>query len=397
MDVIKQVGPWAILCRNHEAAIGPAFVDGRLRYSPAAAGGNTNLIFDTQRAKWVTAWPTLSGTVRNCAGGGTDHKSWLCCEETGDSTMDAAGNVYTHGWVFDVPGRRHVERQAHQGDGPPLARGGRRRSEAGYVYLTEDTTPGGIYRFKPNRTRAWEAPYANGGKLEMLKIVGHGRKRTCAAQFQRGGDAYPCGSANRWTSSGLPIDDPENLNARRAISRRARRAAPPTSAVPKARGTAMARCSSSAPTAARRATARSSRSTLKRQTLTMIYDAPVINGSPSELDNPDNLTVTPRGSLLFCEDNSGNPTYLLDGMSTERMVALTRTARSSPSRRISSTSARANSGRTRARAAGRSRATSARTSGRGACFDRTGKWLFANIQTPGVTFAITGPWHHGPI
>ena len=62
---------------------------------------------------------------------------------------------------------------------------------------------------------------------------------------------------------------------------------------------------------------------LKRQTLTLIYDAPVINGSPSELDNPDNLTVTPRGSLLFCEDNSGSPSYLLDGVSTERMVALT--------------------------------------------------------------------------
>jgi YVTN family beta-propeller protein len=26
-----------------------------------------------------------------------------------------------------------------------------------------------------------------------------------------------------------------------------------------------------------------------------------------------------------------------------------------------------------------------------------GKWLFANIQTPGITFAITGPWDAGPI
>ena len=28
----------------------------------------------------------------------------------------------------------------------------------------------------------------------------------------------------------------------------------------------------------------------------------------------------------------------------------------------------------------------------GAVFSPDGKWLFVNIQTPGVTFAITGPW-----
>lgn len=26
-----------------------------------------------------------------------------------------------------------------------------------------------------------------------------------------------------------------------------------------------------------------------------------------------------------------------------------------------------------------------------------GEWLFVNIQTPGVTLAITGPWHKGPL
>jgi secreted PhoX family phosphatase len=26
-----------------------------------------------------------------------------------------------------------------------------------------------------------------------------------------------------------------------------------------------------------------------------------------------------------------------------------------------------------------------------------GDWLFVNIQTPGVTFAITGPWQKGPL
>jgi hypothetical protein len=33
----------------------------------------------------------------------------------------------------------------------------------------------------------------------------------------------------------------------------------------------------------------------------------------------------------------------------------------------------------------------------GACSSPDGRWLFANIQTPGVTFAITGPWGNGPL
>lgn len=33
----------------------------------------------------------------------------------------------------------------------------------------------------------------------------------------------------------------------------------------------------------------------------------------------------------------------------------------------------------------------------GASYSPDGKWLFVNIQTPGVTFAFTGPWGSGPL
>ena len=33
----------------------------------------------------------------------------------------------------------------------------------------------------------------------------------------------------------------------------------------------------------------------------------------------------------------------------------------------------------------------------GACYSPDGKWLFVNIQSPGITFAITGPWGSGGI
>ena len=34
----------------------------------------------------------------------------------------------------------------------------------------------------------------------------------------------------------------------------------------------------------------------------------------------------------------------------------------------------------------------------GATFEpKRGNWLFANLQTPGITFAITGPWRKGAL
>lgn len=33
----------------------------------------------------------------------------------------------------------------------------------------------------------------------------------------------------------------------------------------------------------------------------------------------------------------------------------------------------------------------------GACWDPTGRTLFVNVETPGITFAITGPWLRGPL
>ena len=34
----------------------------------------------------------------------------------------------------------------------------------------------------------------------------------------------------------------------------------------------------------------------------------------------------------------------------------------------------------------------------GATFEpRNGNWLFVNIQTPGITFAVTGPWSRGSL
>ena len=33
----------------------------------------------------------------------------------------------------------------------------------------------------------------------------------------------------------------------------------------------------------------------------------------------------------------------------------------------------------------------------GACYSPDGRWLFASLQSPGITFAITGPWKSGAL
>jgi secreted PhoX family phosphatase len=33
----------------------------------------------------------------------------------------------------------------------------------------------------------------------------------------------------------------------------------------------------------------------------------------------------------------------------------------------------------------------------GACYSPNGDWLSVNVQSPGITFAITGPWTNGSL
>ena len=117
------------------------------------------------------------------------------------------------------------------------------------------------------------------------------------------------------------------------------------------------------------------------ETLKVIYDAP----NAESVDNPDNITVTPRGGLLLCEDAAGNG--FTEG---ERLVGLTLhgQAFTFAMNNINLTSDYSDVVR-----AGDYR----QNEWAGACYSPDGRWLFANIQTPGITFAITGPWGQGPL
>jgi hypothetical protein len=132
-----------VLVRNHE-----------LRRN----GGTTTILYDCDAGKVEREYRSLTGTIRNCAGGATPWGTWLSCEE--DLTLG-------HGFVYEVPAIEDglVHRK-------PLTHLGRFNHEAAAVdprtnvtYMTEDQIDSLFYRYVPLSP---DAPLARGGKLQAL-------------------------------------------------------------------------------------------------------------------------------------------------------------------------------------------------------------------------------------
>jgi secreted PhoX family phosphatase len=123
----------------------------------------------------------------------------------------------------------------------------------------------------------------------------------------------------------------------------------------------------------------------RTEKLKLIFDSP----AGAELDNPDNITVTPGGSLLLCEDAAGN--NFTEG---ERLIGLTLKGET-----FTFAMNNINLTAEQIEVAGKSIEPDdyRQSEWAGACFSPDGRWLFVNIQFPGITFAITGPWHRGPL
>ena len=89
----------------------------------------------------------------------------------------------------------------------------------------------------------------------------------------------------------------------------------------------------------------------------------VVEASPTGqfLDDPDNITVAPWGDLFLCEDGGGVDYIVgVNGKGQVYQFAMNNFNNSEFA---------------------------------GACFCADGRTLFVNIQSPGITLAIFGPWN----
>ena len=365
--------------RNPAGTTGGLLGDRSKAYDPTAFGGTVTLVYDEHRRRMVQDFISLNGTTVNCAGGiSYRRRYWLTGEETvggPDSADPNARFAKRHGYLFQTP----VDRGPNELEvGVPIAAAGRFSHEAaavdqrtGTVYETEDPGSGvgaGFYRYTPRDPDRLTA----GGVLEMLAITG--QPQVDLREGRTRGEALPV----QW----VRIDEPD----------------PELTAVGDPRSTfnqgwakggakfnRLEGCWEDEGTIFFVSTSggdvkngdvnsdgyregfgqiwayRPSRS--GGGTLTLLYEST----AGSEMDSPDNLTVTPRGGLITCEDDASSAYVdthpLAPGIeNVNRLIGLTGGGSRSSSRSTCSTgpSSRAPAS---ARAGGRCSSTSSAARG----------------------------------
>ncbi len=386
------------LVRNHERARG-SIIRAPARYDTTApetteflpAGGTTTLRF--RGRQWVSVEPSLGGTIYNCAGGATPWGTWLSCEETVIDLTPRGGR--RHGYVFEVrPDARATTAR-------PIVDMGRMKHEAVAVdpvtktaYLTEDN-PGNscFYRFIPHDASGVPGSYEAGGRLQAPRVVGHPNTDLRRPAL---GDVHRL----EWVDIEHPDADPGSVPS--AKSRTGDRGSGPYLQSTAAGGIRLSKAEG----------------ICHRDGKYYIVDSEAGvddlgrvghgNGAIWELDpaagtlravfvaarrivadNIDNICVSPRGGLFLCED--GHPVIDRYGPGT-RLLGVTDAGESYAFAKNVVTL-------NKNQVAGAGKHIEPRDyrpeEWAGCCFDANGEVLFANIQEPGITFAIWGPWERG--
>jgi len=388
--------------RNPYGEPGGVLGDPAAKYDRSGFGGTTTLVYDEHRRRLVEDFVSLNGTIVNCAGGiSYRHRYWLTGEESvgGPHATDATQRFdERHGYLFQTP----VERGPDELEvGVPIKAAGRFSHEAaavdqrtGIVYETEDPGSGvgaGFYRYIPVNPD----DLAAGGKLQMLAIAG--QPQVDLREGQRRGRRLPVA----WVDIAFP--DPELTavgDPRSTFNQGWTKGAAKFNRLEgcwEDDGTIFFVSTSGGDVKngdvnddgyaegfgqvwAHRPDHRGGDGTL-----VLVYESP----SGAVLDSPDNLTVTPRGGLMACEDDASSEyedTHpLAPGITNvNRVIGLTQRGEAFEfAVNVLNGSELA-----------------------GVCFSPSGNTVFFNLfgrarfdepAVEGMTCAVTGPWRRGPL
>lgn len=334
----------------------------------AGGGGTTTLVIGPNR-KLIKDFASLSGTVRNCAGGPTPWGSWISCEETTDTPATDDKVTRRHGYNFEVPASVDA-----LSDAVPLIAMGRFNHEAvavdprtGYVYETEDQGDSSFYRFRPNQ-------YGNlqsGGVLEALVIKG----KPTALTWNNPQLAEALGLTLTPIAVGEPMPvewveiedvDPVGDTLRREAQAKGAAIFFRGEGAWYGNGLIYFVATQGGPAALDelaegeefpRGNGQVWAYDPAKQTITLVVEAPA-NGEL--LDEPDNITVAPFGDLFLCEDGGGEQ-FVVGVNSKGELYQFARNALDT-------------------------------SEFAGATFSPDGRTLFVNSQGVGITYAIWGPW-----
>lgn len=358
-----KTGPFDDNTRLPEGFDPAEIYDGGRNGAQPFVGGTSTVILDAATGEIIDSYLSLVGTDRNCAGGPTPWGSWITCEEPADLTSEWGA---FHGYCFEVPAR--VERGLAKPE--PLRAMGRFRHEAiavdprtGIIYLTEDRNDGVLYRFIPSEPGKLTA----GGRLQALGLAPGAPSDT--RNWPGGKASFPVGErfAVKWVDL-EEVESPKDDLRIQAIGK---------GAVIFSRGEGMW-FGSAAQVGEDSIYFACTDGGRKHLGQIFRYYPSEQEGTAGESDqagqlelflepndsallkNADNLTIAPSGHLYICEDTSG--LNQLRGVDEKGSIFTFGANRLNDSELT------------------------------GVCFQPDGKRLFVNIQNPGITLAIEGPF-----
>jgi len=343
------------LVRNHEitAAAGGLQADADFVYDPAAGGGTTNVHLDRNGNK-LAEFTSLAGTIRNCAGGTTPWGTWLTCEEN-ENVPGAGPWTKRHGYAFEVdPWNQDNNREP-----TPLLALGRFAKEAAVVdpstldvYVSEDAgNPFGLM-YKA----VLDAPEPRYGGLRGTGTL---YAMACTQAGAHVANLHPYSEIGTTLDvAWVEVTDPDAL----VLSVRKQFTDAQVTRSQKYEGLwwDAGKCYIAVSFANDFHSGQvwSLDPLTSTITLEVRFESAAGDDTPNE---PDNITVSPWGGLILCEDGSGAQhlmTVAPDGSTS--VFAKNRVNEDEFA---------------------------------GACFSPDGKTMYVNLYSdPGTTYAITGPW-----